>query len=73
MHGIYFCSPNLDMYSAIPAEFKEKLMKDFISNPNKVGQDMLNLVGPQFQNVVSGLLDNLAKSLEFLFQITFFL
>jgi hypothetical protein len=42
-----------NMYSALPVELRDKLTKDLLANPGKVGNDILNMVAPQFQNLLN--------------------
>jgi len=50
------------MYSALPVELRDKLTKDLLANPGKVGKDLVNMLGPQVQNLIAGFAGNLGKS-----------
>jgi hypothetical protein len=54
-----------DMYSALPVELRDKLTKDLLANPGKVGKDLVNMFGPQVQNMIAGFAGNLGKSKNF--------
>lgn len=58
-----------DAYSALPVEIRDRLSKDLLNNPGKLGSDLMNMFGPQVQNLMQNLgglnlgnLANLAKS-----------
>lgn len=40
-------------YSSLPLELRDKLTKDLLSNPGKLGKDIMNLMGPQVQNLIN--------------------
>lgn len=54
-----------DAYSSLPVEIRDRLSKDLLQNPGKLGQDLMNMFGPQVQNLMQNLgnfnLGNLAN------------
>lgn len=42
-------------YSALPLEVRDKITKNLLTNPGQLGQDLLGFLGPQVQNIITGL------------------